>query len=139
MILLIIYVNSKWSFIFTFLHKYQNKLKSHDQCINIYYILFFFIPAIVLYYLWRGVCRANTKTPQIVQVVGVVMQGLTHLGWDFISFLPFYFIQPSASLFFYIPDYLEICAAFYYLEKIIKRLHRFLAGTEVTQGLTHLG
>ena len=32
-----------------------------------------------------------------------VSQGLTHLRWYFYSFLPFYFIQPPASLFFLSP------------------------------------
>ena len=70
--------------------KHKNRWKSHDQCVNLYlFFIFLIFPLSTLVCLALYYWIDNTRPNRRVFCPGVT-QGLTHLEWDFISFLPIY-------------------------------------------------
>ena len=122
-------------------HKYKNDLKAHDQCINYYIYLFFFISPITSQLCLGGFGAPRTEfggtkiqTKQRCDQ-GVVSQGLTHLR-EFSLFFP-HFILLTAILFLYPRLSFFFFFLFCWRDKTKKKKKK--ASTGVPQGLTHLG
>ena len=118
-------------------HKHKNRRKSHDQCINLYYIYFFLIPR--SQHLSVRCCIIE----EIIQrrtdkCFGVeVSQGLTHLGWYFTLFLSIY--SSFGFLFFFVPSLTFYLARFmFFWIRKTKNGQDKTGGGEVSQVLTHL-